>query len=200
MSSKGPRAVAVLVVAAVVAGHVVTACRQPHLHFDPSERYFLEVANDAADRVRVRISMGSSDFLDRPSGQKSPFWIELELENGERTTLRMAASAGGETAARNILALLYFGEIHFLEANSSVAYRSYVYRYAGCEGDDRKCWESGDDTLIYHRRSDGTTERLVVESPERPFYLERDKNDPDLGRIVITFVPGATEGSGSTVE
>ena len=49
-------------------------------------------------------------------------------------------------------------------------------------------------------RPDGTTERLFVESPDRPFYLERDKEDPELGRLVITFVPGADAGSGDAVE
>ena len=34
-----------------------------------------------------------------------------------------------------------------------------------------------------------------MRSPDRPFYLERDGEDPDLGRIVITFVPDVDAGS-----
>ena len=62
----------------------------------------------------------------------------------------------------------------------------------GCGVDLAVCEEFDDDTLIFHRSSDGATENLFVESPDRPFYLERDKEDPALGRLVITFVPSST--------
>ena len=39
-----------------------------------------------------------------------------------------------------------------------------------------------------------------MESPDRPFNLERDKEDTKLGRIVITFVPDAEGGTGDAVE
>ncbi len=39
-------------------------------------------------------------------------------------------------------------------------------------------------------------ERLFVRSAARPFYLERDKQDGDLGRMVVTFVPGADAVAG----
>lgn len=39
-----------------------------------------------------------------------------------------------------------------------------------------------------------------MESPDRPFYLVRDKQDPELARVVITFVPSVEAGSGDVVE
>ena len=56
---------------------------------------------------------------------------------------------------------------------------------------------TGDDTLVVHESSDGTTEQLFLESPDRPFYLERDGDNRQLARVVITFVPNADETSGS---
>ena len=87
-----------------------------------------------------------------------------------------------------------FGVLRFYEADSDTYYRSYGYLFRGC-GVDTSCWDSDDDTLFVYRSSDGTTERLFVESPERPFYLERDKEDSELARLVITFVPALDAGS-----
>ena len=56
-----------------------------------------------------------------------------------------------------------------------------------------------DDTKSFRRHPDGVEELLFVESPDRPFYLERDKEDLDLGRIVITFVPDAGPSSVAAV-
>ena len=47
---------------------------------------------------------------------------------------------------------------------------------------------------FYYDRADGVREYLFVESADRPFYLERSKEDPDLARIVITFVPSVDDG------
>ena len=43
-------------------------------------------------------------------------------------------------------------------------------------------------------------ESLFVESADRPFYLERDNDDSDLARIVITFVPSAEPDAEDTRE
>ena len=78
-----------------------------------------------------------------------------------------------------------FARIDFLEPESGAPFLSYVYPSA-------RCGEGvlyGDDALCVYERSDGTEERLFVESSERPFYLDRDAQDGDLARVVITFVP-----------
>ncbi len=76
-----------------------------------------------------------------------------------------------------------FTEIHFFEEESEDPYRSYVYPTAWCNPDCHY------DTNVRHRSSHGRWESLFAEYRDRPLYLERDRDDPDLARIVITFVP-----------
>ncbi len=80
-----------------------------------------------------------------------------------------------------------FAEICFFDQRSNDPYKCYAYPTARCA--DAMC------SNVMHRSSDGTWENLFVESPDRPFYLERDGEEPDLARIVITFVPTAESGS-----
>ena len=106
------------------------------------------------------------------------------LERGARETFEATVSIGGwDGYLQNNTLVWAFTEIHFFEEGSDDPYRSYVYPIAQCEPD------CSYDRNIRHRSSNGTWERLFVESQDRPFYLERDRDDPDLARIVITFVP-----------
>ena len=79
----------------------------------------------------------------------------------------------------------HFSGIHFYDTGADNPYVSYEYDTWWCGPD------FADDTVCAFRRSDGAIEKLFVESPERPFYLERDKEDPGLARLVITYVPDA---------
>ena len=81
-------------------------------------------------------------------------------------------------------------EVYFYAEDGETPYKSYLYPGYRCDGDSN-CEGSGDDTTVIHLRSDGVRENLFVESAERPFYLERDDGDFDLGRIVITYTPSA---------
>ncbi len=152
-------------------------------------RYALEVANDASDRVRVRIRMRNQ-------------WIEgarssdiIALESGERRTFRVSAIFTGcdDDEAKNTL-VSSFREIHYHDHESDDPYKSYLYEIGRCEDFTSPC--VNDDRYI-HLSSNGSWERLFVESPDRPFYLQRDQDDPDLARIVITFVPRPDSGSES---
>ncbi len=108
----------------------------------------------------------------------------------------MYSPLGGRSSAEDNLYLVDFGRLMYY-AESDHPYRSYVYRDSWCSvGAFKTCVDARDDTLWIHERSDGTEERLFVKSPERPFYLERDKQDGDLARIVITFVPSPDEVAG----
>ena len=49
--------------------------------------------------------------------------------------------------------------------------------------------ESEEDAECVYIRTDGAVDRLFLESPDRPFYLERDRANSGLGRMVITYVP-----------
>ena len=79
--------------------------------------------------------------------------------------------------------VLHLNRLGFYDLESDTPYRSYVYPSY------HKCVYGRDDTHCVYERTDGTMERLFVKSSERPFYLERDKQDGDLARLVITFVP-----------
>ena len=80
-----------------------------------------------------------------------------------------------------------FKDIAFFYQGSEDPYKSYTYPASRCG--NAAC------SSVMHRSSDGTWENLFVESPDRPFYLERDGEESDLARIVITFVPTAESGS-----
>ena len=193
----------IIVTGALLAGYIATSCRAPQPVISYGLLYFIEVDNQADDGVAIEIHMGSGhDFMDIPTGQqRSHSWIKLALASGERRTLEMQAGPGASDSRADSGAVMAFREMHFYEERETVPYRSYVYDgLIHCRGVDQACWELDDGTLIYHERSDGVEEQLFVESPDRPFYLERDKEDGDLARIVITFVPSADEGSGNGVE
>ena len=190
-----------VVTATVLACHLVPACRQTQPTVDCSTRYSLEVANDAAGRVRIRFGIGGQAFMDIPaSEQRSGSWSGIvALDRGDRRAFEKSAFGPRDSPEDNFL-VRSFGDIHSYEADSDTLYRNYEHPFGRC-GDDLVCWDSGDDTLFYHIHSNGTTEHLFVELPERPFYLERDKEDPDLARIVITFIPSVADaGSRNAVE
>lgn len=184
---------------ALLAGCSVTACRLAQPHIDYAATYFLEVANDATEDVRTNFSMGGQDFMDiLPFEQRSRSWSGIfSLESGERRTFEMSLFGPPDSLEDNFF-VGGLSDINFYEVDSDTPYRSYEYRSTGCGYPT--CWDSNDDTLIYHRRGDGTKDYLFVESPDRPFYLERDKENLDLGRLVITFVPGAQAGSREALE
>ncbi len=92
---------------------------------------------------------------------------------------------GKDSAADNVL-VRNFSLIEFYEMGADSPYIRYVYRSFSC-GPDR--YTVDDDTFCVYERRDGSKDRLFVKSPHRPFYLERDQEDLDLGRVVITFVP-----------
>ncbi len=77
-----------------------------------------------------------------------------------------------------------FAQIAFLYEGSAEPYRTYSYELARC-GDE----ECSDEKSYVFLSSDGTLEKLFVETPYRPFYLETYEGW--LARIVITFVPSA---------
>ena len=185
----------VVLKAAVLAGCFVTAC-QVAGHWEPAAEYSLEIVNDSADGVRMNVGMRGHKFLDMLIDPREPFTNGIvALEGGERRRVEMSTGIGAEDSQEDSYLVRDFREIHFFDPGKSVPYRSYEYERIGCVGG---C--GSDHTLFLHVRSDGVEERLFLESPDRPFYLERDKEDGDLARIVITFVPSADEGSGNGVE
>lgn len=154
-------------------------------------RYSLEVANEASDRVRVRITISATSFS--PPG-KYDAGI-LSLESGEKMMFAMTWGLTGcdalpENGNERIES---FAEIRFYDQDSEYPYRIYYYPFARCE-------DQPDCNRVIHQATDGTWENLFEESPQRPFYLERDGEDPDLARIVITFVPGGGAPSGERRE
>ena len=188
----------VVAAGAALAGLVVASCH-PALYADPFAGYLLEVSNLAADRVTVRVKMGGHDFLDvRTESSESFSSGVFPLESGESRKFRMQSGRGVVDSQEDGYLVSFFGAVYFYETGESDPYRSYEYKYVVCDGEGSGCWD--DLTLIFHERPDGTKEYLFVESPDRPFFLERDEENLDLGRIVITFVPSAEDGSEKSVE
>lgn len=183
----------------IVGGSILTACRATNVEIDRFccvIDFSLEVVNNANDKIRIQIEMFDSHDaalqwhtligVDVPNSSRSGIF---DLDSNER--LRFRASSGIVDASDSPanFYLRSISSVSFYETDADIPYRGYVYLAFGCGVDLATCEEFDDDTLILHRSSDGTTENLFVESSDRPFYLERDTEDPALGRLVVTFVP-----------
>ncbi|MDD9989992.1 MAG: hypothetical protein OXQ31_27240 [Spirochaetaceae bacterium] len=114
----------------------------------------------------------------------------MHLEGNETRSFSISVAVASVTDSPDSAADSYvvrnFAGIEFFEEEADRPYKVYGYGYPRCPGGGYRC---DDEMLVY-----GSQERLFVESPTRPFYLERDKDDLDLARIVITFVPNAESG------
>ena len=159
----------------------------------PEQEYSLEVINAASDRVRIHIAMMGGYWLhtviaeaSRHSPAPGPKVLELDVDG--RTSIRVIRPGGAKDSAEDAVHVRELRSVRFLDT-----YRGYEYLGFGCGVDLAVCEDSVDDTLVYHRSADGTLERLFVESPDRPFYLERDRENRDLARLVITYVPTPPE-------
>lgn len=158
---------------------------------DCVQRYSLEVVNGASGRVRVRLRAWAFINGDHDSGI-------IVLESGERETLEVSTGPTGchELREPNVL-VRSFGTVEYFDQGRSEPYRTYRYETYRCGRLPAPC--TSDEDYIY-QSADGTMERLFVESADRPFYLERDEDVPDLARIVITFVPSSEDGGDGATE
>ena len=188
--------VAALGVATAVLTAGLAACAEAHRGVvkpvdDCYVRYSLEVANGADDRIRVRMRVSNTSFS--PPGAAGSGIVVLE--SGAKRAFEMAYGPieCKERLLESNKYIAYFAEIDFFDQRSDDPYRSYAYPYVRCL--DRTC------NRVYHQSSsNGTWENLFVESSDRPFYLERDREDSGLARIVITFAPSAESGSTNALE
>lgn len=184
----------------IACGYLLTSCRDGVViieDFGCRADFSLEVVNNASDQIRMQIEMFDSVGWAQTviSADGSPYARRSGIFNlDSQRKLRFSAFSAfhGECDSPANFYLRDIGAVSFYEAGADIPYRGYVYLAFGCGVDLAACEEFDDDTLIFHRSSDGTTENLFVESPDRPFYLERDKDDPALGRLVVTFVPSST--------
>ena len=208
-----------LLLAMATLGFLATACRDTLSYIDPPARFSLEVVNDSGERIRVQLALIHTDFLyvqdpDDELGTRTASSLDatprhscglpsinlspiLALDRDETITLAMKTytSCGAglpEGNATNVFVRL-LRAIHFLDV---IPVASYVYESHECIG--FFCSQPGDDRLVLHESSDGTTEQLFLKSPDRPFYLERDGDSLKLARVVITFVPTGGRISGSS--
>lgn len=182
---------AALGLAAATLAVGLAACARPGA-VKPADcvvRYSLQVTNDAADRVRVRVRVPYTSFS--PTGTIGSG--VMALESGAKLIIEMFyGPIGCEEMVESNKYIALFSDIEFFDQRSDDPYRSYAYLRYRCL--DRNC------NRVYHLSSDETWQNLFMESPDRPFYLERDGKDPDLARIVITYVPSAKSGFTSAVE
>ena len=163
----------------------------------PEQEYSLEVINAASDRVRIQIAMMGGYWFhtvaeaSRHSPALGPKVLELDVD--ERKSIRVIRSGGAKDSTEDAVHVRELRSVRFLDTGAFAPYRGYEYLGFGCGVDLAVCEDSVDDTLVYHRSADGALERLFVESPDRPFYLERDSENQDLARLVITYVPTPPE-------
>ena len=185
----------------IACGSLLTSCRDAVIiedreAFGCAADFSLEVVNNASDQIRIQIEMSDSSHWSQTiiSADGSSYARRsgiVNLDSNEKLRFSALSIFYGECGSPANFHLRDIGAVSFYEAGADIPYRGYVYLAFGCGVDLAVCEEFDDDTLIFHRSSDGATEDLFVESPDRPFYLERDKDDPALGRLVVTFVPSS---------
>ena len=168
--------------AAVLAACLATACWRPMGVTDPAALWSLEVRNEASDRVRVAIGFRIPGIS--VSWDPDPYKNVIVLDSGESRRFDAGSSLTIDSSEDND-EVLFLDRVEFYAPEADTPYRRYVYPSY------HRCVRGRDETHCVHERADGTMERLFVKSPERPFYLELDKQDGDLARLVITFVPDA---------
>ncbi len=161
------------------------------------QEFTLEVVNNSSDRVRVQIAMmgsyllrGAVDALRTSVGpDPDPYVLELDVDERVSVTVIRSIPAGAKDSAEDGVYVRELSAVYFFAEEAVFAYRGYAYLGFGCGVELAACEDSDDDSLVFHRSAGGALERLFVESPDRPFYLERDEQNRDLARLVITFVP-----------
>lgn len=144
--------------------------------------YSLEIVNATTDPIRVQVVMAEGYLDDRGT---------VELDAHGRMTLQVTrfVLGGRNDSSEDGVYVRELEAVYFSAEGAQLAYSGYVYLGFGCGVGLGECEDHVDDTLVYHRLSNGKLERLFVESSDRPFYLERDEQNRDLGRLMITFVP-----------
>ena len=184
--------VGVLVVtAAVLAASIVTACWDGRPTVDYSTEYDLEIVNGAPESVRIFIYLSGQRFKDLATGTRIPLGSGsgiISLRSGEIRRFEMSLFGRKDSSIDNDL-VRASSHIGFFEENAIAPYKSYDYPLRGCSDEVPPDSDCSDAEWVSQGHPGGTEERLFVESPDRPFYLERDSEDLDLGRVVITFVP-----------
>lgn len=192
-------------VLAIAYGVSLSACQRGIVIEEPRNlgpccfvEFSFEVINGASDRVRLQVAM-MRGFVRDPeistddANYRSTSGI-LNFNSGERSTFSIRGRFVDANHFPDNFYVGSVGTIRFYSSSADTVIASYIYEEFGCGVGLGSCDGAVDDTLVFHRASDGTLERLFVESPDRPFYLERDRDDPDLGRLVITFSPRADQG------
>ncbi len=159
---------------------------------EPAARFGLEIVNAAGARVGVQIGMGGARFRKPVGGGRRDYSGVVLLDIEEERAFELGVYGADDSSEDNRY-LNEFREIFFYAPGADTPFVGYANGYYGC----LDAWlYFGRDTLCVYDEGDEWRESLFRESSDRPFYLERDRADQDLGRLVITFVPGegAAEG------
>lgn len=159
---------------------------------EPAARFRLEMVNDAGARVGVQVGMGGARFRKPVGGGRRDYSGVVFLENEEERAFELGVYGADDSAADNEY-VREFNEIFFYAPGADTPFVGYADGYYGC----LDAWlYFGRDTPCVYGEGDEWRASLFRESPDRPFYLESDRSDRDLGRLVITFVPGEGAGEG----
>ena len=173
--------------AITAVGCLMTSCGPPDLsEIGTTDSYALfrfELVNQASAPVRVRYEM---------DGGKSPI---RDLGSGERHTDTILTGFGVQDTSHDNYFVGRFEGIYFYAPGAAIPYLGYTYRGRICYYARWRDLDIGYDMLCLYDTSDGAREERFVASPDRPFYLEKDEEDHDLARLVITFVPSVEEFS-----
>lgn len=180
-------------VVATACGVLLTGCDPPHIPVCCRADFSFEMVNGTSERIRLQVAMIEGHFRDYPSvaGDDYSRTEIYEMNSGARRTFAMHSEYGVVDSATDGGYIRGLGAVYFYDELARIPYRGYVYLGSGCGVELTVCGASDDGKSIRHRSLDGTTESLFSESTERPFYLEVDSDNPDLGRLVITSVPTA---------
>lgn len=159
---------------------------------EPAARFDLEVVNRAGASVGVQIKMMAARFCRPIGGGRRDYSGIAVLRGGERHVFELDVY-GVEDSSEDGRFVDEFEEVYFYVPGADAPYVRYALQTCARPnrylGEDIPCvYEPGEGRKLW--------EKLFVETPDRPFHLERVAGEGDRARVVITSVPAEDSGVG----
>ena len=152
---------------------------------------YLEVVNDTDENVFILAGfLGTGISEDDGSSILIP-------PGGKTKKYAILASLVPDLNPKNLILRTTYPWIRFYSsASKDELIIEYDYNYSECINplavniwEDWKNSQIPDEDFLFGEAVDSITEALFVPSPSRCVYLERDKDDSELGRLIISSVP-----------
>ena len=136
----------------------------------------------------VQIGLGGARFRRPIGGGRRDYSGIVFLNSGERRVFELGVY-GVEDSSEDNEYVSEFQGIYFYAPGGDTPFIGYGLGYHACNR--ARLYLGRDTPCVYDEGDSRGIDNWFREAPDRAFYLERDAEDRDLSRLVITFVPSA---------